>query len=88
MADLPPSTCRPARKRRRALRPLAVDARRLAKLLCLGLRTVRSMDAAGRLPAAVRLNARKVWIVTEIRRWLAAGCPDRETWDVMKNATR
>ena len=39
-----------ARKSRRPL-PLAVDARRLARLLCLGLRTIRTMaellDASG-----------------------------------------
>lgn len=76
----------PARKRRRTLRPLAVDARRLAKLLCLGLRTIRTMDAGGKLPRPVRIGGRVLWSVTELRAWLAAGCPDRETWELMKQA--
>lgn len=70
----------PARKRRRRLSPLVVDARRLAKLLCAGIRTVRTWDAAGKLPAPIRIGGRVVWRVAEIRAWLAAGAPDRETW--------
>lgn len=69
----------PARKRRR-LSPLVVDARRLAKLLCAGIRTVRTWDAAGKLPAPIRIGGRVVWLVSEIRAWLEAGAPDRETW--------
>jgi len=73
-----------SRKRRRPLRPLAVDGRRLAKLLSLGLRTVRTMDAAGKLPAPVRCGARKLWPVVEVKAWLAAGCPDRAEWELLK----
>ncbi|HET6575911.1 MAG TPA: helix-turn-helix domain-containing protein [Fimbriiglobus sp.] len=60
--------------------PLVVDARRLAVLLGCGLRTVRTHDAAGKLPAPVRIGGRVVWRVSEIRDWLAAGAPDRATW--------
>ena len=69
----------PTRKRRR-LSPLVVDSRRLTKLLSCGLRTVRTWDAAGKLPAPIRLGGRVVWRVSEIRAWLKAGAPDRETW--------
>ena len=74
-----PATDPPSRKRRRPL-PLVVDARRLAKLLCAGVRTVRTWDAAGKLPAPIRIGGRVVWRVDEIRAWLAAGAPNRETW--------
>jgi hypothetical protein len=63
-----------------------VDARRLAKLLCAGLRTVRTWDAAGKLPAPIRIGGRVVWTLTGptgIRAWLAAGAPDRQTWAAM-----
>jgi predicted DNA-binding transcriptional regulator AlpA len=76
---LPHVVAPPARKRRR-LSPLVVDARRLAKLLCAGIRTVRTWDAAGKLPAPIRIGGRVVWRVAEIRAWLGAGAPDRETW--------
>lgn len=69
----------PARKRRK-LSPLVVDAKRLAKLLCAGVRTVRTWDAAGKLPVPIRIGGRVVWSVAEIRAWLAAGAPDREKW--------
>ncbi len=36
--------------------PLVVDARRLAKLLCASIRTVRTWDAAGKLPEPIRIG--------------------------------
>lgn len=95
MADLhplpavaPPSTAPPLHNRRR-LSPLVVDARRLARLLCAGVRTVRTWDTAGKLPAPIRIGGRRVvWRVKEIRAWLAAGAPDRETWAAMTAARK
>jgi predicted DNA-binding transcriptional regulator AlpA len=66
--------------------PLAVDAKRLSKRLSVGVRTIRSLDAAGKLPAAVRLGSRKVWVLDEIRAWLDAGAPDRKTWAAIRGA--
>lgn len=71
----------PVRKRRRRLSPLVVDARRLAKLLCAGVRTVRTWDAAGKLPAPIRIGGRVVWRIAEIKAWLAAGAPNRAEWE-------
>ena len=78
----------PARKRRRTLRPLAVDARRLAKLLSLGLRTVRTMDAAGKLPRPFRCLNRKLWDVSDVKAWMKAGAPDRAAWELLKKTAR
>lgn len=66
--------------------PLVVDARRLAVMLCAGIRTVRTWDAAGKIPAPVRIGGRVVWRVSEIHDWLDAGCPDRETWEARRAA--
>ncbi len=71
-----------------AAAPLVVDARRLAALLCAGVRTVRTWDAAGKLPAPVRIGGRVVWRTDEIRAWLAAGAPDRETWAALRAARK
>ena len=60
--------------------PLVVDARRLAPMLCAGVRTVRTWDAAGKLPKPLKIGGRTVWVLSEIRAWLDAGAPDRETW--------
>ena len=82
-----PAESAPKRSRRR-LSPLVADAKRLSRLLCLGVRTIRSMDSAGKLPRPIRLNTRVVWIIREIRDWLEAGAPDRSTWEALKRTSR
>lgn len=77
----------PTRKRRRPS-PLVVDARRLARLLCCGIRTIRTWDASGRLPAPLKIGGRVVWRLDEIRAWLAAGAPDRQTWVALRDARK
>jgi predicted DNA-binding transcriptional regulator AlpA len=67
--------------------PLLVDARELARLLGIGLRTLRSHDSAGRLPRPVRIGGSVRWRVAEIRLWLDAGAPDRETWERIRSAS-
>lgn len=76
------------RKRRRLLKPMAVDAEGLSQLTPFGVRTVRMMDAAGKLPMPIRVGGRVLWLVDEIRDWLRAGAPDRETWEAMKAASK
>ncbi len=77
---------RPDRRKRRTFRPLAVDAKRLAKLLSVGLRTVRTWDAAGKLPTPFRIGARKLWDVSEVKAWMKARAPDRAAWEAIKKA--
>lgn len=67
---------------------LAVDARHLARMLCLSVRTVRAMDAGGKLPRPLRLGGRSIrWLVTEIHSWLQAGAPDRVAWEARKGSS-
>ena len=73
----------PALKRRR-LKPLVVDAKSLAPMLSCGVRTVRTLDARGLLPKPLRIGGSVVWVVDDIRAWLEAGAPDRETWEARK----
>ena len=68
--------------------PLCVDAKGLAALLKLGLRTVRTLDRAGKLPRPVRIGGRVLWRTEELRAWLTAGAPDRETWDARRAARK
>jgi len=70
------------------LEPLLLSARDLAAMLRLGLRTVRSMDAAGKLPAPVRVGGSVRWRLDEIRAWLDAGCPAREAWACVRAARK
>lgn len=69
-------------------KPLAVGAAQLGKLLGLGLRTVRSMDAAGRLPRPIRLGSSVRWRFAEIEAWVVAGAPNRDEWEARELASR
>lgn len=73
-----PPVCPPER--------IAVSAKQLATMLGLSLRTIRTMDAAGKLPRPVKLGARSVrWRVRDIDDWLAAGCPGRAQWEAVRD---
>ncbi len=66
--------------------PLLTDARGLASMLAVSIRTVRTWDAGGRLPDPVRVGGSVRWRLDEIRLWIDAGCPDRETWTARRAA--
>jgi predicted DNA-binding transcriptional regulator AlpA len=59
---------------------LAVGADELAALLSVSVRTIRELDRRHELPVPVRVGARVLWSVDEIRCWLAAGAPGRAVW--------
>jgi predicted DNA-binding transcriptional regulator AlpA len=42
--------------------------------------------AAARCPAPVRVGASVRWRADELRSWIEAGCPDRQTWQALRNA--
>ena len=65
--------------------PLLLDISALAMLLSRSVPSLRRDDAAGRLPAALRIGGAKRWRFDEIRRWVEAGCPDRKTWNAMND---
>ena len=68
--------------------PLAVDAKGLAAMLSGSLRWVRTQDAAGKLPAPVRVAGRVLWVRAEIESWLNAGCPPRDEWAAIRAARK
>jgi excisionase family DNA binding protein len=57
------------------LQPLLIDAADVATLTGLALRTIRRLDAAGRIPDKVRIGRMVKFQAEEVRRWIAAGCP-------------
>jgi predicted DNA-binding transcriptional regulator AlpA len=67
---------------------LAVDADDLAGIMNLGVRTIRTLDSAGGLPRPVKLGSRRLWNVQELRSWMSAGCPDRTTWEKLRQERR
>ena len=67
-----------------AIAPLCTDAAGIALMLNVSLRTVRRLDDAGRLPAALPLGRSKRWSIAEIEDWIAAGSPPRRQWTAMR----
>ena len=81
----PPPEVPPARKRRRQkLPPLLAGAGGVARMLDSGLRTIRGMDAAGKLPKPIRLGGKVLWSIDELKAWIAAGAPPRDVWEARK----
>lgn len=59
-------------------RSLLVSARVAARLVGVDEETWRRWDAAGRVPRAVRITRGCTrWRLSDLREWIAAGCPKR-----------
>ena len=57
------------------------DMNTVCGLIRVGRATGERMLAAARMPAPTRLGKLRRWNLDEIRRWMAAGAPDRATWE-------
>ena len=62
------------------------DAKTLGQKLSLSKRQIFRLNACGKIPAALRIGGAVRWSVDEISAWLAAGAPDRKSWEILKNA--
>lgn len=61
---------------------LLLDAKCVASLLGISLATVHRMKAAGKLPPHVALSGGcHRWRATDIRDWVADGCPEIRRWE-------
>jgi predicted DNA-binding transcriptional regulator AlpA len=64
---------------------LALGADALGRALGLSRRSIMRLNSAGKVPRPVKLSRRCLrWPVTEIEGWLAAGCPNRRTWEQLR----
>ena len=63
-----------------------LNVKALASLLGVHPVTLRRMEYGGKLPKPLRLAAHSIrWRTGEIRAWIAAGCPVREKWEMLRN---
>ena len=60
---------------------LSVGAEELGELLGVSRSHVYRLDGEGRLPQAIPLGGRRVWLIEEVRAWLREGAPRREVWE-------
>ena len=68
---------------------LLVSAKDAARLLDISRAQLWKLHSQGKIPMPVRLGTRAPrWRMDELRAWLAAGCPDRLTWQKMQGAKR
>ena len=59
-----------------------LDARQAAALIGVGRTTVFKLDAAKKMPAAIRLTDRLVrWRRQDLLRWIELGAPTRERFE-------
>lgn len=61
-------------------------ARAVAFALDISVRTVRTMDACGRLPRPLQVGRLKKWDLDEVRNWVTAGMPMRNDWEAIREA--
>jgi predicted DNA-binding transcriptional regulator AlpA len=67
---------------------LMMSARAIAAMLGVSIRQVWRLNATGKLPRPIRLGGSVKWKKTEIMKWFDNDCPDRQTWDAMKEVAK
>ena len=64
---------------------LILTAAEAAAIFRKSARSWRNWDATGKNPRPIRIGRSTFWRPEELKAWLAAGCPDRETWEHQKS---
>ena len=59
----------------------AVD---VGRILNLSKRQIFRLNSSGKIPAPLRIGGAVRWAESTIAEWLAAGAPDRRTWEALK----
>jgi hypothetical protein len=68
--------------------PLLIDTDGLAALLGRSVASLHRDDAAGRLPAALRIGGSKKWRYSYIVAWVELGCPSRADFEARRRNHR
>lgn len=64
--------------------PLLFPGPVAARLCSLSPRTWAKLNAAGKVPRALTVGRRRLWVRAELERWVEAGCPNRESWEALR----
>lgn len=64
---------------------LVYDTADLCHVLRISVATLHRLKAAGKLPRARKLGSQLRWEASEIREWVAAGMPDLQRWEALRN---
>lgn len=63
-----------------------LTAQAVGEMLSLSKRQIFRLNSSGKIPAPIRIGGAVRWSAEEISAWLAAGAPDRKTWESVKGA--
>ena len=64
-----------------------LTAKALGQMLSLSKRQIFRLNSSGKIPAPIRIGGSIRWdLEGDIKPWLAAGAPDRKTFEAMKQA--
>lgn len=61
-----------------------LSAEAVGKMLSLSRRQIFRLNSSGKIPAPIRIGGAVRWSAAEISAWLAAGAPDRKTFEAMQ----
>ena len=61
-----------------------LDAKTFGQMLSLSKRQIFRLNSSGKIPAPIRIGGAVRWSESIIAEWLAAGAPDRKTFEAMK----
>lgn len=75
-------TCRP--QTQDCSTPLLLTTRQAAALCSISVRTWRTWGTIGKIPRPFYIGRTPFWRYDELKAWVAAGCPDRTTWDALR----
>ena len=64
------------------------DAKTFGQRLSLSKRQIFRLNSYGKIPASIRIGGAVRWSAQECSDWLAAGAPDRKTWQALKEVAR
>ena len=61
-----------------------INAQKFGQLLDISKRQIFRLKATGKIPAPLKVGGSVRWNECEVYEWIAAGCPDRKTWEARK----
>ena len=61
-----------------------IDVKKLAEVLSVSIRQVFRLKAENKIPAPVNIGGSIRWKRSEIELWMKWNCPDRTTFEAMK----
>ena len=61
-----------------------LTAKALGQMLSLSKRQIFRLNSSGKIPVPIRIGGAVRWAESTIAEWLAAGAPDRKTFEAMR----